>query len=381
MLTIRQAQLVVILIWASLAGIADAQLAGETTTIDARTRWTFRTLSPVTLSSSIVRLGDVVQPIDPNQAGWQRLRQSAIGLVPLSGEAMTIQRDRLSRVILSAEATPRAIDWLGPTTIRIVYRPSAASDRDEMNPAEPIRQVAYRSESGQSDMAPAERLSSADAKRVIHWIELSLARFYPMIADSYGIDIDPHQPGLTPLRWLSGVTSLESIESIDDGPCRFLITARSATGPIESEITITLSAFPKIVVPRRTLGRGQRIEASDLEWKPFPPDQLDPSSVIDPEILVGQEVRSPLRAGRPILHSDVGSPILVHRGDLVEVRVIGGGVTVTTNAKALGDGAASDLIEIETMNPRKRLIASVATPGTVEIVTRAPNLPSSRGGR
>jgi len=81
-----------------------------------------------------------------------------------------------------------------------------------------------------------------------------------------------------------------------------------------------------------------------------------------------------VRANQPINRGDVGSPILVHRGDLIEIRVVGGGISVTTNAKALGDGAVSELIEIETLQPRKRLIARVVQPGMVEIVTRAPKV-------
>ena len=53
---------------------------------------------------------------------------------------------------------------------------------------------------------------------------------------------------------------------------------------------------------------------------------------------------------------------------------MGGGITVTTNAKSHGDGAESDLIEIETFEPRKRLLARVVQPGLVEIVTRAPKV-------
>jgi flagella basal body P-ring formation protein FlgA len=84
------------------------------------------------------------------------------------------------------------------------------------------------------------------------------------------------------------------------------------------------------------------------------------------------EVRTTLRADQPISIGNIGSPILIHRGDLVELRVLSGGVTVKTNAKSLGDGSESDLVEIETMRPRKRLVARVVQTGLVEIVTRSP---------
>ncbi len=345
---------------------AQGQRALFDSTIDANTRWSFRAISPVTVTSPIVRLSDIVEPLDSTQSGWQRLGRAAVGLVPVSGEPMTIQRDRLNKIILSAEATPSFIDWHGPKEIHVTYRKS-----DER---EPIQQTAFHEDVGnaESQNVQTPQLSSVDAQRVIHWIELSVKRFYPDVADSYQISVPENQPGLADLQYLSGVTHMEFVTPIADGSCRFTMAARSAAGPIETQLEIILTAHPKLVVPTRSLGRGQRIEARDLELKPFPVDQVDPQSVVDLEMLVGQEVRSPLQIGRPIKHDSVGSPILVHRGDLIELRVIGGGVSVTTNAKAIGDGAESDLIEIETLNPRKRLIARVARHGSVEIVTRAP---------
>ena len=105
---------------------------------------------------------------------------------------------------------------------------------------------------------------------------------------------------------------------------------------------------------------------------PVDTDKLKPDQLIDPAEIVGMEVRNTLRADQPIPASSIGSPILIHRGELVEVRVISGGVTVSTNAKALSDGSESELIEVETMRPKKRLVARVVQIGRVEIVTRAP---------
>ncbi|QDT06200.1 flagellar basal body P-ring biosynthesis protein FlgA [Rubripirellula lacrimiformis] len=374
----------------AIAGVADAQRpnAGSfDVTIDANTRWSFRTVSPVTVTSPIVRLGDVVQPIDPHQSGWQRLSRSAIGLVPVSGRTMTIQRDRLNKAILNAEATPHVIDWHGPTEIQVDYRQPRPGERVQpvgfVTPANSGTSPAPVPTPGQtSDLpnhaddanpnAPPLPLSLVDAKRVIHWFELSMTRFYPDVAETYEVEVPNDQVALVPLQHLTGVTNLESLTPIRDGVCRFKIIARSVGGPIESEIEVRMTSHPKFVVPTRSMGRGQRIGPTDLELKPFPADQVDSQAISDIESLIGKETRNNLRVGQLIDYADVGAPILVHRGDLIEVRVRGGGVTVTTNAKSLADGAESDLIEIETLNPRKRLIARVAQHGVVEIVTRAP---------
>ncbi|MGB7324723.1 MAG: flagellar basal body P-ring formation chaperone FlgA [Rubripirellula sp.] len=354
--------------------------------VDAGTRWGFRVISPVTVTSSIVRLGDVIQPVDPNQAGWQRLRRAAIGLVPVSGEAMTIRRERLGKAILSAEATPRMIDWFGPNEVRVVYRqptPDEVAARragvetrgvPSNTNANSVNAVGYQTtvDHDVSTQVHAPVLSHLDAKRVIHWIEIAMKQFYPDANAAYAVEVPADQPELVALQYLSGVTHMEALTPIEDGACRFLVVARSISGPIESEVNINLVSHPEVVVPTRSMGRGHRIQATDVTLKRMPPEDIDPNAVADMSVLIGQEVRSNLRVGQAIRHDQFGSPILIHRGDLVEVRVIGGGVTVTTNGKSLGDGSESDLIEIETINPRKRLLARVAQHGVVEIVTRSP---------
>jgi flagella basal body P-ring formation protein FlgA len=47
---------------------------------------------------------------------------------------------------------------------------------------------------------------------------------------------------------------------------------------------------------------------------------------------------------------------------------------VATSAKSLSKGAAGDLIAVETLEPRKKIIARVARSGLVEIFTRPPRV-------
>ncbi len=337
----------------------------------------------MTVNSPIIRLEDVVRPLDPNMAGWQRLRRSPIGLVPIGGQPMTIHRDRLAQAIHDAEATPLAIDWIGPTEIKVLYRELDEAEmrqraigvcRDRPNR---LRRISCPLEAKSRQRSPADRcrLSDADAKRAIYWIELAIERLLPSIAENYRIDIDRRQSGLSPLRWISGVTAVEPREKIHEGRCRFHLVGRSVDGVGRNG--------DRYHADRTSDGRCAREEAfrvatgsSRMIWNSnqFPKKNSTQASSIDPEELIGLEVRGIVRANRPIIRGDVGSPILVHRGDLIEVRVVGGGITVTTNAKSLGEGAASELIEIETMQPRKRLVARVVQPGLVEIVTRAPRV-------
>ncbi|WP_149752716.1 flagellar basal body P-ring formation chaperone FlgA [Rubripirellula obstinata] len=347
----------------------------------ATTRWAFETRASVVVSSPIVRLGDVIKPINPGLAAWQRLSQSPIGLVPVGGQAMTIDRDRLTSIILGAEATPHSIDWMGPETIHVHYHASAASNNIPAKPvANPLQQTAYQTPAIPGETVATETevveesdpLSASEFRQVLHWIDLAIRRFHPDIDHAYEVEIPTDQRSLESLRHIVRVNGLTPVTEISEGECRFKIDARKLAGPVSCEITINLTAHPMIVVASRTLGRGELLRRTDLELKPIQADKMPSDAATEIVQLVGKEARAPLRSGQPISQSDVGSPILIHRGDLIEIRVLGGGVSVSTNAKAMGNGAKGELIELETMNPRKRLVARVADIGVAEILTRAP---------
>ena len=86
--------------------------------IDAQTMWAFKLRDAVVLSTPIVRLGDVAEPLNPDLAAWPRLKRVSVGLLPTDGTSMVIERDRLSHAITTIEATPRQIDWYGKKCYR-----------------------------------------------------------------------------------------------------------------------------------------------------------------------------------------------------------------------------------------------------------------------
>ncbi len=349
--------------------------------VDSNTRWAFRSLSPVTVASPIVRLRDVVKPVDPQMAGWQRLSRSPIGLVPLSGQPMTIDRVRLSEAIRNAEATPSTIDWVGPEQIRVLYDPTSAPSQSVIQAGQTIVQelqgtgrAAPAGHTGVPTTASVPSLLPSQAKPIVAWIETALKQQHSEAMELYEIEIDLRQAALGPLSRMVGIPLVEFVSELQEGQASLRVDGRSVDGPCQSVIAVSLAAHPQVVFPRSSFPRGHRLRSGDLLIKPLPSAKVQPSYVSDPAELVGLEVRGFVRSNRPISRSDVGAPILITRGDLVDIQVIGGGVKVTTRAKAMEEGAEFDTIEVETLNPKKRLLARVVRSGLVEIVTRAPQL-------
>ena len=104
------------------------------------------------------------------------------------------------------------------------------------------------------------------------------------------------------------------------------------------------------------------------------PSEVDEKQFGSLQQLVGMEVSKSLRLNRPILKTDVRHPTVVRRGDLLDLRVVGAGIVITTPAKALEDGPINGLVEVETLRPRKRKIARIVASGVVEILSRPPQV-------
>ena len=264
--------------YASLQGI-------EVASVDTSTRWGLRSLGSVSIASPIVRLGDVAAPLDPNMAGWQRLSRITIGLVPLDGHPMKIDRRRLAEVIRGVEATPNVIDWVGPEEIVVEFSPNS-KDRSD-----PIATTGYQSVQDQivvgtrvrrqqeGAVKSAARLSASEKKKVMQWIRRGLTSFRPDVLADYAIDVDASQPGLANLKSLAAVTNLEILETVREGEVDCRLSARGVSGVVVAEFRLLLQLHPQVVVPRSSLARGEQIDATDVEWQSISSDLMKPEII------------------------------------------------------------------------------------------------------
>ena len=494
---------------------------------------TFRALKQVSLSTSIIRLGDVVEPLDPDLPGWAEMSRLGIGLVPVDGTEMVIERLRLENLIHSGGKIKCLIRWIGPTQIRISYQPQARfgvrqasvtggensqtklASLEGYPDASSAASALTRSTSLRQDRATSG-IAGSDPARIqtlTRWIETAFAKsvqggfehyrvelvgiekfrptgrpldiailgsgyvsvagpenkgmryvepgplaidvngdlmirsgqtthcldppinipaeaetlvitpdgvvrvklpgtLQPVMAGQIEVSATQHPvTGMGPVSLASAVTGipssrnddspwqilqgfletsqsralqdLHSISGVDvvtplhglqEGRCSFRVQARGLDGPVDVVVGLKLTAKPLVAAPLKSLPRGHRLSREDLHLLPIDEADVDSKQFTSLEKLVGMEVSKSLRVNRPVLESDVRKPTLVRRGDLLDLRVVAAGIVVTTAAKALDDGPLNELIEVETMRPRKRKVARVVGPGVVEILSRPPQV-------
>ena len=510
------------------------QVDGRLTAVMLRSR------QNVSITSNLIRLGDVVEPVDPDLAGWGQVARLGIGLVPVDGTEMVIERHRLEPFIHSGHKHPILIRWIGPAKIKI----RSQSDRGNLQvanktvrgPHSPNVEIASTSDilktSAISPLGGATdgRLGSLPTRKAIldfdphhllkinRWILAASSAEQQSRLDRYdfrilgvekirptnrkldvailgaafiqvidqktnrrtslpggSLDIDANgdlvvvdQDALMPLypavkipkraldlriksdgtvevqtgdslNWvvagkipvctydrkvdrvsteghvelagatgvdsemlaveakgswqvlqgflesprpdayqdfetISGIQAVTCLHSLREGLCRFRLQGRGLDGPIDLIVSAHLTAKSLVAAPIKSFPRGHRLTLQDLHLIPIEDANVDAKQFESLPQLVGMEVSKSLRSNRPIMRSDVRQPTLVHRGDLLDLRVVGAGIVITTAAKALDDGPLNGLVEVETLRPRKRKIARVVASGVVEILTRPPQL-------
>ena len=100
--------------------------------------------------------------------------------------------------------------------------------------------------------------------------------------------------------------------------------------------------------------------SSSYASKPGSPQRMTFATVDD---VAGRRRPATSPPGRRSTRNHVRSPLLVKRGDVVDVFARAGGVQVRTKARARDEGGHGDLVNIELLNDRRALIgASVRHP-------------------
>lgn len=117
------------------------------------------------------------------------------------------------------------------------------------------------------------------------------------------------------------------------------------------------------VVPTRTIRANVTITEADITLKSL----VNPQAYDRLGDVVGQEARTTLYAGRPILFDDVGPPALVARNQIVLMKYRATGLLIVTEGRSLQRGGVGDRIRIMNLDSRSTLFGQVQQDGTVHV--------------
>lgn len=345
--------------------------------------WTLQLKRDTTVQTTVVRVGDVVHPVAVPAERWAKLSQSTIGLVPSDGRPLRLKRYRLAEALSQSPLVDAPILWVGSESMTVKSSPVAqtsvqtthAIDHTHTTTAD-YNTTILGTPPTQGAVKPV-RLTIGSEKLTDYskrLIERVVSQAMLEAKDEYRYEIDWQR---VPVAKTNGIRVYERVsvpQQIVEGTARFVLTARVGKDTRQVPVHLEVTSLPRAIAAVGTIRRGQIISESDLKVVAVSEKDERNAEINDIKLVVGQEAKRTITQGRFIQQSDIGPPILVRRGDLIEIVVAGGAVVVRTSGKAISDGAEGQLVQVETLEKRKRLLARVIASGQVEIVTRAPQV-------
>lgn len=147
------------------------------------------------------------------------------------------------------------------------------------------------------------------------------------------------------------------------------IAAPSARNPIQ-HVTVTGVIHPVIKVPvlKNNIAHGRVIQRKDIEYIKIKERDFRRNTIVDVETLIGMTPRRMAIAGRPLLENDILARQIVARGKLVTLSLSEGAMNITTQVKAMENGAKGDVIRVVNLSSNQTLQAVVTGEGAVTVI-------------
>jgi flagella basal body P-ring formation protein FlgA len=146
--------------------------------------------------------------------------------------------------------------------------------------------------------------------------------------------------------------------------------------PARLQVHCIVAERPQVPVLAHSVSRGDVIHESDLAWLPV--DSTNGSLTRLDEI-VDKEAKRSLHGNQPIKADDVRNVPLVRANDIVTGIWRSGGIRITGQFKAKGDGGLGDVITIVKLTGQDKLTARVTDVHEAEIVSADRVKPAADG--
>ena len=150
--------------------------------------------------------------------------------------------------------------------------------------------------------------------------------------------------------------------SVGEGP------ARRAS----ARVTASVAELVEVAVLNRAVSRGQTVQASDFVLERRVKDALPTDILLDPGSIAARVARRTLGAGAVLRSGDIARPEVIARGEIVTVVYEIPGLTLTLRGRATEAGALGEMVNVQNLQSKKTLQATVLAPGKVSVGTPTP---------
>jgi|GEM_PF-2514399 len=122
-----------------------------------------------------------------------------------------------------------------------------------------------------------------------------------------------------------------------------------------------------VPVLTRQLRAGDIIEQADLTSRDLPGRSLRKDTITDISALLGKSPRGTISGARPIRTSEISAPVVIKKGELVDLSYTTPHISIKTNGVALEDGELGGAMRVKNEKTEKSITGRVISAGKVEV--------------
>lgn len=126
---------------------------------------------------------------------------------------------------------------------------------------------------------------------------------------------------------------------------------------------LAVPASADVVIAARTLRPHTIIMAEDVMIK----SGSIPGVASDPSLVIGQETRVALYAGRPIRVGDLSAPAVIERNQIVLMTFAKNGLTIQSEGRSLSRAVPGERVRVMNLNSRSTLSGTAQPDGSITV--------------
>ena len=306
-------------------------------------------------TSNLIRLSDVAD-YQGSESARQVLDKITLGPAPQVGKTFEFTRDDVQKQLQLRGMEIQAFHWGGAKAC-VVRR---------MNDTPPPSTVPITS----TQITP---MLIKTAQRNVETAVRTYLKLQDEQSHNWKIDVLFPESEAKLLSDRRAIVGIGGGESPWEGEQKLVIQVRTATGERQIEIMAHIELPQFVAASKKAKRSGEVLSAEDLILLPYPTNSKNSMQDCFQDVsdLVGKELRRAMATNQILVRTDVGPPRVIETGEIVEVEVVSGGVSVTTAGKSLQSGGIGDAIQIEVIPHKKRLVAQVISDRHVRVTSAA----------
>lgn len=132
-------------------------------------------------------------------------------------------------------------------------------------------------------------------------------------------------------------------------------------------VTAHISRFGQVYIANNALSRGHLVRAGDVYQSRKDLSRLPFGYIIDDKAVIGKQLKRHVQAGTVLTPSQLTSPIVIKRGEIISLQKKAAGFAISMKGTALSDGAVGERIRVKN-NSSKRIIEGTITQSGIVMI-------------